>query len=80
MTRLLAALLATSAVLAAIPAGAAPAGAAPLPEHLFKKPPVYFPTEVGAEWVYDDENDRLSRHESPVGIRIVNTEPSPSLE
>ena len=33
-----------------------------------------------ARLVFDDENDRLRRHESPVGTRIANTEPSPSLD
>ena len=29
--------------------------AAPVPTHLFPKDQLYFPTQVGAEWVYDDE-------------------------
>ncbi len=30
--------------------------AAPVPEHLFPKTRLYFPTEVGAEWEYDDNS------------------------
>jgi hypothetical protein len=46
MTRLIAGLF----VLAIV----APLAAAPVPKHLFPDAPLYFPTQPGAEWEYDD--------------------------
>lgn len=45
-------LLFATAVLAAF--ASVPSAAAPVPKHLFPKEPIYFPTEVGSEWVYDE--------------------------
>ncbi len=45
MSRLLAVLLTACAT---------PLAASPVPEHLFPKAHLYYPTQVGAEWVYRD--------------------------
>ncbi|MCI0702803.1 MAG: DUF3108 domain-containing protein [Planctomycetia bacterium] len=51
MPRIIACLLALAFAL--------PLGAAPVPKHLFPKDqPLYFPTQVGAEWVYDDDGSQ----------------------
>ena len=51
MSRLIVGLFAVA--LAVVPS-AVPVTAAPVPKHLFPKDVLFFPTQVGAEWVYDD--------------------------
>jgi hypothetical protein len=66
MSRLIAGLLAVAVAM--------PVGAAPVPEHLFPKEQLYFPTEIGAEWVYDDGGYRftVTKVEEKDGAKIVS--------
>jgi hypothetical protein len=54
------------------------AGAAPVPKHLMKAPPVYFPTRVGAKWVYlrsgQEETHAVTKVEAKEGEMVVTVE------
>src|SRR5262245_42591259 len=57
-------------------AAATPATAAPVPPPKDKEPPpYYFPTRVGAEWVYDDDGHEykftVTKVERKVGATLV---------
>jgi hypothetical protein len=74
--------LVVSVVCLALAAGAGPtgsrAGAAPVPKHLMKAAPVYFPTRVGAKWVYlrgeREETHTVTKVEAKEGETVVTVE------
>jgi len=66
---LLTVLLVPVVLVAIAPAAIAPA--APVPKHLMKKPVYYYPTTVGATWVYNDLTLVVDQVEDAKGAKVV---------
>ncbi len=60
----------------------APAPAAPVPKHLMKGPTLYYPTEVGAKWVYTvcDADDATGREVVEVVMSVLEPRGEPGVK